>query len=199
MGCRFLHQSAVRDKVLETRLAPLFDNLWPSFDKKVSEIPKTQNPTKQNRPQHEILEELVSSIRGLDLRFRETVEVDSPRRSRRGRFHPMMLMEMAHEIRSGPNDPLPILVMASLLRDDAPWLYELAVEAHRAFADGHTAKARQARERFLSATRMLRRGPFLVEFSDKETHMLVHELEHFVHILEEAQGKTNKPTKDKEA
>jgi hypothetical protein len=78
-------------KVPEARLAPLFETLWPTLEQKVSDIPKTQMPTKQNRPQHEILEELVTGVRDLHLRFRESLD-ESPRsRRRKLRFHPMMI------------------------------------------------------------------------------------------------------------
>jgi TIR domain len=165
-------------KVPEGRLAPLFENLWPSLEKKLIDIPKTQAPAKQTRPQHEILEELVSSIRGLDLRFRETVE-EVPQRRRRKNRHPMYLIEMIHELELGPRDPIAILFLASLLRDDFPWLYELGVEAYRSSAAGNSEKARASKRRFLHAFRMLRRGPFLEEFGDKETYMLVREIEPF--------------------
>jgi hypothetical protein len=164
-------------KVPEGRLAPLFENLWPSLEKKLIDIPKTQAPAKQTRPQHEILEELVSSIRGLDLRFRETVE-EVPQRRRRKNRHPMFLMEMMHGLELGPRDPIAILFLVSVLRDDFPWLYELGVEAYRSSAAGNSEKARASRRRFLQAFRMLRRGPFLEEFGDKEIYMFVREIEH---------------------
>ena len=34
-------------------------------------------------------------------------------------------------------DPLGILMIASLLRDDAPWLYELSMEVYRALKSGN--------------------------------------------------------------
>lgn len=41
-------------------------------------------------------------------------------------MHPMMLRELDHLFADGPDDPIGILVLASVFRDDAPWLYELA-------------------------------------------------------------------------
>jgi TIR domain len=186
-------------KIPEVRLTPLFDTLWPALDKRVSEIPQTQLPTKQTRPQHEVLEELVASIRGLDLKFRDIIEEGPPRRRRRNRgFHPMMLMDMGHELRLGRRDPSMILLFASLVRDELPWLYELGVDAYRASNDGNSAKARQARHRFLAALRMLRRGPFLEELGDKETYMLVRETEHLLEEIVMGMESKSRPRSRKE-
>jgi hypothetical protein len=168
-------------KLPEARLTAQFDTLWPTFEAKVATIPKTQAPAKQTRPQHEILEELVSSVRGLDVRFRETAE-DAPRwRRRRYRFHPMMFQEMFHMMEVRPNDPVRFLLIASMVREDFPWIYELGMEAYRAASGGKSEKAKEARHRFAMACRALRRGPFLEMSGDKESHMLMHEL---MHILE---------------
>jgi len=67
-------------KLQPDRLAPLFEALWTPLEKKVAEIPKTQGITKQTRTQHEVLEELVSTVRGFDLRFREIADDGPPRR-----------------------------------------------------------------------------------------------------------------------
>jgi TIR domain-containing protein len=168
-------------KLADTRLALQFETLWPALEMKVAEIPQSPAPARQNRPQHEILEELVSSVRGLDVKFRESAE-ESPRlRRRRHRFHPMMLHEMMHMMELGPRDPIRFLLIASFVRDDFPWIYELGLDAYRTASIGKSDKAaNEARKRFLTACRMLRRGP-LMEFSDdKETHMIFRELMHMV-------------------
>lgn len=168
-------------KLTEARLTPQFETLWPALEAKVAAIPKTPAPAKQNRPQHEILEELVSGVRGLDLRFRETAE-EAPRwRRRRYRFHPMMLHEMFHVMELGPRDPVRFLLIASMVRDDLPWVYELGVEAYRASLAGKPEKAREAQHRFARACRALQRGPFMEMIGDKETHMQMRDL---MHLLE---------------
>jgi hypothetical protein len=57
------------------------------------------------------------------------------RRRRTRRIHPMMIEEILH-MSGDPSDPVGILVVASLIRDDLPWLYELAMEVYRAAKDG---------------------------------------------------------------
>ena len=171
-------------KVSETLLPKQFDVLWPTFEKQISEIPKTQLPARQQRPQHEILEELVASIRGLDMRVRETVE-DSPNlKRRRSRLHPMMVMEIDHfskEImpgRLGRDDPLKLLMLLSLVKDDLPWLYELGVDYYQQMAR-EAPNAKQARRRVFNALNVVRHGPWLEMFENKETFMVFRELEHF--------------------
>lgn len=168
-------------KLADSRLGLQFETLWPALEKKVADIPHSPSPARQNRPQHEILEELVSSVRGLDVRFRESAE-EAPRlRRRRHRFHPMMMREMVHMMELGPRDPIRLLLIASYIRDDFPWIYELGVDAYRTALIGKSDKtATEARKRFLTACRMLRRDPMLMDFEDKETHMVLRDLMHMV-------------------
>src|SRR3989338_6761563 len=60
--------------VPDGRLKPLFEALWPDFEKAISDIPKTATATARARPQSEILEELVNSVRNLDGRYREFLD-----------------------------------------------------------------------------------------------------------------------------
>jgi hypothetical protein len=167
-------------KVSDTQLPKQFEALWPQLEKHISEIPKNPTPAKQHRPQQEILEELVSSIRGLDTRFRDIAD-EGPRGRRRRRFHPGMLEEMLQRFELSPRDPMRFLILSSVLREDFPWIYELAAAAYRASVSGDPLKAKEAQRRFIAAINALRRGPFLEMTADKESHMLVRLM---VHLLE---------------
>lgn len=174
-----------KQPVTDARVKELFDALWPKLEKQIAEIPKAAAPAKPSRPQHEVLEELVSSIRGLDSRLRDFKErlVHDSRSGRRWRrrVHPFMAHElsrmMAHE-----GDPMSVLIVASMLRDEAPWLYELGMEAYRIARRGSFEETRAALKRFHRAFLMMMRGPFLKELDlDPELfHMLEHEIEHLV-------------------
>ncbi len=175
-----------KQPVADARVKELFDALWPKFEKQIAEIPKGTTPAKPTRSQHEILEELVTSVRGLDARLREQEEgfgreSRTPRRWRR-RFHPFMIDELAHAMARGPGDPVSILVIASMFRDDMPWLYELGMEAYRIAKKGSHEATREALERFRHAFHMMERGPFLKESDiDREMfHRLEHQLERLV-------------------
>lgn len=179
---RSINKSAP-DAVLPERMDQLFDALWQQLEAGIESIPEGES-SKHRRPQAEVLEELVAGVRGLDLRFRETLEMapDLAEHRRRRRFHPVMFEEMIHMTRAtaeGPEDPLIILLIASMLRDDMPWLYELGVDAYRAASHGTPAEASQALGRFMRATETIERLPPLAEISGihpREFHMLMREV-----------------------
>ena len=168
--------------VPESRAKQLFDALWPEFEKKVSAIPNQPAQAKHARPQHEILEELVTSVRSLDSRFRELSEgMPMSVRHRRMRFHPMMLQEITHMVGGKPGDPIGLLLVASMLREDMPWLYELGMEAYRTARSGLPEEAERTRRQFQRAVKFLEHGPFPSEemgMDPKMLHMLIRELEH---------------------
>lgn len=173
----------VKQPVGDAQLRQLFDALWPSLEKQIAEIPKSASPAKPTRSQHEILEELVTSVRGLDARLRDMEEGggrDPRYRRGRRRFHPFLVHEVARM--SEPGDPIAILVMASMFRDDAPWLYELGMEAYRIAKKGSHEATRHALDRFRHAFHTMARGPFLKdsEIDPEMFHMLDDELERLV-------------------
>ncbi len=151
---RSINQSAP-DAVPPERMDQLFEALWQQLEAEISSIPEGES-SKHRRPQAEVLEELVAGVRGLDVRFRETLEMapDLDYRRRRRRLHPGMfedMIHMTHVMAEGPDDPLVLLLAASLLRDDIPWLYELGVDAYRAASQGTPAEASRAMRRFVRA------------------------------------------------
>lgn len=99
------------ESIHEERANQLFDALWPKFEDLVSTVPKKVPTEKHMRPQHEIIEELVTGVRGLDSRFRDlesaVADPDTAQRRGRGRrFHPMILKEFSHMISDEPGDPI---------------------------------------------------------------------------------------------
>lgn len=140
-----------------------------------------------------VLEEMKLIVRDLPERFEKRIAEESERsRARRfplRRFHPMMIDEMAHMISKRPGDPIGILIIASLVRDDFPWLYELGLEAYRAAKGRNAEGARDALRAFRGATEATR-GPFMFEmgFGDKEAQMIMRQLpemiDHYMESLE---------------
>ncbi len=192
--------AVAQQPVQEGRAKQLFDALWPDLSKKIEAIPAPKEASKPTRSQHQILEELVSSVRSLEARLREVAEIaSSPRsaRSRRfGRMGPMMLHEMAHITGAKPGDPLMLLMLSSFVREDAPWLYELALDAHRAARSGNQVEAKEALDRFRRASRFLMEGPFAEEMGldPRMLHYTLRELDHVMQteepeVEEEAESK----------
>ncbi|MEO5363467.1 MAG: toll/interleukin-1 receptor domain-containing protein [Magnetococcus sp. DMHC-8] len=167
----------------DERVKQLFAALWSAFEQHVLSIPKNAPTEKHLRPQHEIFEDLVSGVRGLDSRFRdlEGVVLDQGQRSRPRRmryFHPEILEEIAGMVSDESDDPVILLVLASFLRDDFPWFYEIIIEAYREVRDGDHMAGQRTVERLHRVTRAFGRGPFMKEFSgsSKEAHMMMMEL-----------------------
>lgn len=186
-----LNQSS-QHPVPEARVTQLFDALWPELEKKVAAIPNLVSPAKHARPQSEILEELVASVRTLDGKFREMTD-DAPRapRNRGRRFHPMMIHEVTRMFGSKRGDPIALLIVASMFREEAPWMYELGMEAYRMAKDGTPEDALAARRRFSKATDLIRRGPFGPDefgFDPKLLHMMMRELDHFLELDSEPES-----------
>lgn len=178
---------AAAQPIQEARAKQLFDALWPEFEKRLASIPAQSEPTKPIRTQHQILEELVASVRSLESRLREVGDIvtgDGPRfgRHRRfGRLHPMMLHELTHMMGEKPDGPLGLLMFSSLIREEMPWLYELSLEAYRAARAGKTEEARTALLRFRRAVDFVEHTPIGEEFGiDPRTlHIMTRELERF--------------------
>jgi hypothetical protein len=130
--------------VPEPQLDKLITALWADLEKQVQAIPKASTSLKPKRPQDEILEELVAGVRNIDMKFRDLDGDFSKVRRRSMKFHPMMLREIGHFGSIERAEPLHVLLMASLLREEAPWLYELAAELYRASEQGNSRQARSA-------------------------------------------------------
>ena len=112
---------AASSPVPDAQLGRLFSALWADLDKQITSIPKGSAPARHNRPQGEILEELVSSVRTVEMRVRDAMD-DGPvaRRHPRARIYPAAMQMAMRRAAEGPGDPIQILVVAGFLRDDVP-------------------------------------------------------------------------------
>lgn len=130
---------------------------------------------------------LTEEMKSLPSRVAERLaEAGEPMRRRRiRRFHPAMLDEIMH-LSGEPGDPVGILMAASMVRDDLPWLYELTMEVYRAAKDGDALAIENEMRRLRRFSEVVLHGPFLEEFGfgTKESHMFAMDfpriLEHFL-------------------
>nr|WP_302478294.1 toll/interleukin-1 receptor domain-containing protein [Ruegeria arenilitoris] len=126
------------NKAAEATIEQLVPALWPQLEGKLSEIPKKGAAEKHMRPQTEILEDLVSQVRGLGSRMREVDSELAERASRTPmpRFssvHPDVLSELLHRGSEyfGPGGNYPLVMAAGYIRGRMPWMAEVLIEAHR--------------------------------------------------------------------
>jgi len=122
------------------------------------------------------LAKLAEEMKTLPSRVAERLasEVDPLRRRRMHRFHPMMLEELMHSP-DGLDDPISILMAASLFRDDMPWLYELSMEVYRAVKTGNIEDIMFELGRLRRFTDLMHRGPLGEFLWSKEHHMVAME------------------------
>jgi hypothetical protein len=143
----------------DAQLDRLFTALWGDLELQISGIPEGNSSAEQHRPQSVILEELVSSVRGMGIRIREAVnDVPTHKKRRRAKVVLPMLCEMI-SLTNDLNDPLQILIIASFFRDDAPWIYDLALEAYNAIISPQGKEARKAIRRFIEGLHVMQRIP----------------------------------------
>ena len=133
-----------------------------------------------------VLEEMKLVLREIPLRVEnvmmEGVERQRPRKSPFRRLSPRMIDEMAHMVSRGSGNTIGILLIASLLRDDFPWLYELGLEAYRVSKRGHASALNEALVTFLDAVEFTFHGPLGQELGlgsrdielMREVHMIIH-------------------------
>lgn len=142
---------------------------------------------------------LVEEMKALPSRVAERLEEsgDPFRRRRMRRFHPMMFEEMMH-LSEDPADPVGILMAASIIREDAPWMYELAMEVYRAVKSGDAVEIEREMNRLEHFSEFTLRGPFMEEFGfgGKEMHMFMREfprmLQHTLSRLREKKPPTKR-------
>jgi hypothetical protein len=128
---------------------------------------------------------LIEEMKALPSRVAERLaESDEPILRRRGlrHFHPMMLEEMMH-MAGEPGDPAGILMVASLFRDDAPWLYELVMEVYRAVKSGDPVAIETEMARLQHFSEFTMRTPFIEEFGlgEKESYIIFREFPRMLH------------------
>lgn len=145
----------------------------------------------QDQAEDNPVAKLVEEMKALPSRVAERLaESEEPflRRRRLRRFHPMMLEEMMH-MAGEPGDPVGILMAASLVRDDAPWLYELAMEVYRAVKSGDPAAIETEMARLQRFSEFTMHSPFMEEFGfgDKDMYMFSRE---FPRMLQHMLGRT---------
>lgn len=124
---------------------------------------------------------LIEEMKSLPSRVAERLSEDGfPPRRRPKRFHPMMFEELLHAT-GEPGDPVGILLAASLVREDMPWLYELAMEVYRAVKSGDPEAAEQELSKLRRLSEVMLHSPFMEEFSRKEHYIMAME---FPRLLE---------------
>lgn len=173
------------DDVLKAQVKVFKDKV----DELVSEMEDA--PDKEESPSDstaaKILEEMKAMMRDLPSRIEDRVSDGPSSRRKRRRVHPMMFERFMF---GGPeaNEPIGLLVLAGLIRDDIPWLYEVVVEVYRTIQSGTQKDITKMIHTVETLEEFTTRGPFMEELVDsEEMHMMMHELPRMLqHTLQRA-------------
>lgn len=142
---------------------------------------------------------LMEEMKTLPSRVADRLVDEDPirRRGMMRRFHPMMFEELLH-MSGEPGDPVGILMAASIVRDDMPWLYELAMEVYRAARSGSAESIERELQRLHRFSEMMMRSPLMEDFGfgRKEYYMIAREFpEMLEHTLKRTLELRRPPTK----
>jgi len=138
----------------------------------------------EEEPEASPVTKLVEEMKALPSRVAERLaEADPFRRRRIRHYHPMMFEDMMH-MSEEDNDPVGILMAASMIRDEVPWLYELTLEAYRAVKSGDPDEIEREMARIKTYSELgMRNGGFLEEFGlgGRDAHMIMMEFPRILH------------------
>lgn len=174
-------------KTDEATIEQLVPALWSQLQEKLDEIPDKEVSEKHMRPQTEILEDLVSQVRGLGARMREfdpeMMERDLKYRERRYReFDPRMLDEMMRMVMDSREADFSLVVLAGFVREQMPWLAEVLVEAHRELKTATPEEAHEIGHQLHQMVKVSTRSKWAerMEMKSKGSHMLMMEMPMFL-------------------
>lgn len=171
------------NKISETKTSDQIVNqlvpaLWPRLQEAVENIPDSEPSEKHMRPHHEILEELVTGVRGINSRMRdfepELMEREQTYKRRRlTRIHPMMLEEMGMIAMEEGGGPLQLLMLAGIYREDFPWMAEVLTEAYREIRDGSPDNAERTLIRLRRMMKHMMHSKMFFELSGGSKHLMM--------------------------
>lgn len=179
-------ESKTQDKIVE-KLVP---SLWPNLKETLEQIPTSEISDKHARPQHEILEELVTGVRGISTKISEIEPVVAGRkkpypRKRLRRIHPGMVEDMMIDFGEQEAAPVSLLVLAGMLREDYPWIAEILVETYREIRDSNPENIEKVLTRLQRIFRQTMRLDLFHDYHGplKDILMLAEELPMMLEIL----------------
>jgi hypothetical protein len=184
---KLLNQLARRFSGLELDADVVNERIKAFKEKEAELLEKMSSGENDEDSEENSLAKLAEEMKTLPSRVAERLSEhgDRNRRKRFRRFHPMMFEDLLH-MSGKPGDPVGVLMAASLVREDSPWLYELAMESYRVIKSGDADSIEAEIDRIRS---FLESRMFMIlteEFGmrdDKESFMMARE---FPHLLEHA-------------
>jgi hypothetical protein len=108
-----------------------------------------------------LFEEIKVMFQDLPSRIDSRVSETPARSRRRRRIDPRMIMYIMDRFAEERLDPIPLMILASMFRDDVPWVYETSMSVARAIQSGDSVSIDAALRRLVRAIEVTSRLPFL--------------------------------------
>jgi hypothetical protein len=180
--------AASDNKTGDATIEQLVPALWSQLRDKLDAIPARAETEKHMRPQTEIMEDLVSQVRGLNGRMRdfdpEMIERGLRHSGSKSRnFHPGMMEEMIFMMsKESRNGTYGLLMIAGLLRESMPWISEVLVEAHRELKNASPKQYKKVAHDLRQTLKFMTRSHFgeMMMDESKQSHIMMMELPHMI-------------------
>ena len=166
-----------REQAVRKQVEVFLDEIAPLLKQRSGEEGETQEEMDATDVA-KVFEEVKVMFRDLPSRVESELRGHGVLRKRR-RFHPMMIEEIFHVANREDGEPsLPWLILASMFRDEAPWLAESALEVYRAMQSGVPGQVEKAQGNMHAILRMMRHSKFFHRFGpdDEESFFMLRHL-----------------------
>lgn len=179
--------AVAENKAADATIEQLVPVLWPQLQQKLEMIPDADVPQKHMRAQPEILEDLVSQVRGLSARIKdaELENADRPGpywNMKRRELDFRMFDELLHMSLDTRDGEMTLLMPAGFVRETMPWLAEVLIEAYRDLKNAKPEEAHQISNKVMRVVKYSLRGPLSEKMmrGSKSFHIMTMELPHLI-------------------
>ena len=168
-----------KNKLDESILSKAVEGLWNTLHGKLKEIPETDKETKRRRNQTEVLEDLVTNVRGVGQQVDQLEDMmitrDGRKRRRYGRRHlPMLLDDLTPDhLGLDRNDTTILLVLASLVREDLPWISEILIDFHRNYGAANKTERPKIIKRYRNLISTITEHPVMMDWHENPKYIYV--------------------------
>lgn len=174
--------NAIAQNKAETKVVDrLIPALWPQLEDALSKIPDIAPTERHQRPTNEILEEIVTDVRGINSHMRN-LNTDSEGSTKGSKlfnknFYSFFLEELLH-LAPTENPGLPLLVLASIIRDETPWIAELLMETYREIQNPNKNERQIVLMRLRNSLEFFAKNPLMrqLNHSDEVSYLLLKQL-----------------------
>jgi hypothetical protein len=169
-------EAAPRVETVRRQVKVFEENVGTLLKERSKSVSKEKTP-ESDTPVAKMFEEVKVMVKQLPDKIDSSLQQTRYRNTKTNRrFHPAMIDELLHMSGMG-SDPIGIIIAASFIKDDVPWLYEMAVESYQAIRSKNTMFIRREIKRLERVFEFMKHTPFLLEMGidTKEIHYFINE------------------------